>query len=95
VTTSVPIFVQIKASFPEEIAVNALYTHGLVLIVSTQTRYGGFAKAVGLRTLSTPHGLGYAKIVIVVDADVDPFDLKRHVGDIGEGEPGRRYRHHA
>ena len=76
-TTSAPIFVQLNATFPEVVAVNALYTHGLVLIVSTKTRYGGFAKAVGLRVLSTPHGLGYAKIIIVVDADVDPFDLKQ------------------
>ena len=30
-----------------------------------------------MRVLTTPHGLGYAKIVIVVDADVDPFDLKQ------------------
>lgn len=75
-TTSVPIFVQLKDTFPEVVAVNALYTHGLVVIVSTKTRYGGFAKAIGLRVLTTTHGLGYAKIVIVVDADVDPFDLK-------------------
>ncbi|MBV8525400.1 MAG: UbiD family decarboxylase [Acetobacteraceae bacterium] len=77
ITTSAPVFVQLNATFPEVIAVNALYTHGLVLIVSTKTRYGGFAKAVGLRVLSTTHGLGYAKVVIVVDADVDPFDLKQ------------------
>ena len=76
-TTSVPIFVQLNAAFPEVVAVNALYTHGLVVIVSTKTRYGGFAKAIGMRLLTTPHGLGYAKIVIVVDADVDPFDLKQ------------------
>src|SRR6516225_76461 len=76
-TTSAPIFVQLHATFPEVVAVNALYTHGLVVVVSTKTRYGGFAKAVGLRVLSTPHGLGYAKIVIIVDADVDPFDLKQ------------------
>jgi vanillate/4-hydroxybenzoate decarboxylase subunit C len=76
-TTSVPIFDQVNATFPEVQAVNALYTHGLVLIVSTKVRYGGFAKAVGLRVLSTPHGLGYAKVVIVVDADVDPFDLNQ------------------
>jgi UbiD family decarboxylase len=76
-TTSAPIFVQLHATFPEVVAVNALYTHGLVVVVSTATRYGGFAKAVGLRVLSTPHGLGYAKIVIIVDADVDPFDLKQ------------------
>jgi vanillate/4-hydroxybenzoate decarboxylase subunit C len=53
------------------------HTHGLVLVVSTHVRYGGFAKAVALRVLSTTHGLGYAKIIIVVDADVDPFDLKQ------------------
>jgi 4-hydroxybenzoate decarboxylase len=60
-TTSTPIFDQVNGTFPEVIAVNALYTHGLVLIVSTKVRYGGFAKAVGLRVLSTPHGLGYAR----------------------------------
>ena len=76
-TTCAPIYVQLKATFPEVVAVNALYTHGLVVIVSTKCRFGGFAKAVGLRVLSTTHGLGYAKIVIVVDADVDPFDLKQ------------------
>ncbi|MFG2086907.1 MULTISPECIES: non-oxidative hydroxyarylic acid decarboxylases subunit C [unclassified Spirillospora] len=73
--TSVPLYQQLKAEFPEVRAVNAMYTHGLVVIVSTAKRYGGFAKAVGLRVLSTPHGLGYATTVIVVDEDVDPFDL--------------------
>src|SRR5580704_19203630 len=76
-TTSTPIFDQVNATFPEVIAVNALYTHGLVLIVSTKVRYGGFAKAVELRVLSTPHGLGYAKVIIVVNEDVDPFDLNQ------------------
>ncbi len=73
--TCVPLYQQLKAEFPEVRAVNAMYTHGLVVIVSTAKRYGGFAKAVGLRVLSTPHGLGYAATVIVVDEDVDPFDL--------------------
>jgi vanillate/4-hydroxybenzoate decarboxylase subunit C len=76
-TTSAPIFLQLKQTFPEIVAVNALYTHGLVVVVSTKIRYGGFAKYVGLRVLTTTHGLGYAKIVIVVDEDVDPFDLKQ------------------
>lgn len=76
-TTCTPIFVQLNAAFPEVVAVNALYTHGLVVIVSTKTRYGGFAKSIGLSVLTTPHGLGYAKLIIVVDADVDPFDLKQ------------------
>ncbi|MEV5413123.1 non-oxidative hydroxyarylic acid decarboxylases subunit C [Thermopolyspora sp. NPDC052614] len=73
--TCVPLYQQLKAEFPEVQAVNAMYTHGLVVIVSTAKRFGGFAKAVGLRVLSTPHGLGYATTVIVVDEDVDPFDL--------------------
>jgi UbiD family decarboxylase len=47
------------------------------VIVSTRRRVGGFAKNVGLRVLTTPHGMGYAKVVIVVDETVDPFDLKQ------------------
>ena len=61
-----------------------MYTHGLIAIISTKTRYGGFAKAVGMRALTTPHGLGYCKMVIVVDEDVDPFkriDILIHDND--------------
>jgi vanillate/4-hydroxybenzoate decarboxylase subunit C len=75
VNTCAPLHVQLKSAFPEIQAVNALYTHGLVVIVSTKRRFGGFAKAVGTRVLSTPHGLGYAKLVIVVDETIDPFNL--------------------
>ena len=49
--------------------------HGLLAIISTKKRYGGFARAVGLRAMTTPHGLGYVKMVIMVDEDVDPFNL--------------------
>ncbi|EFL28669.1 LOW QUALITY PROTEIN: VdcC protein, partial [Streptomyces himastatinicus ATCC 53653] len=73
--TCVPLYKQLTRDFPEVRAVNAMYTHGLVVIVSTKKRYGGFAKAVGMRVLTTPHGLGYAATVIVVDEDVDPFNL--------------------
>ncbi|MBO8197260.1 UbiD family decarboxylase [Streptomyces smyrnaeus] len=73
--TCVPLLKQLRAEFPEVRAVNAMYTHGLAVIISTAKRYGGFAKAVGLRALTTPHGLGYVSQVIVVDEDVDPFDL--------------------
>ncbi|MEV7323087.1 non-oxidative hydroxyarylic acid decarboxylases subunit C [Streptomyces sp. NPDC093970] len=73
--TCVPIHQQLTKDFPEVRAVNAMYTHGLVVIVSTRRRYGGFARAVGMRVLTTPHGLGYAATVIVVDEDVDPFNL--------------------
>jgi UbiD family decarboxylase len=73
--TCPPLYVQLKDKFPEIEAVNALYTHGLVVIVSTRIRVGGFGKTVGMSVLTTPHGLGYAKVVIVVDDFVDPFNL--------------------
>jgi UbiD family decarboxylase len=43
--TCVPLYEQLKRDFPEVQAVNAMYTHGLAIIVSTKKRYGGFAKA--------------------------------------------------
>ena len=73
--TGPALYVQLKDKFPEIKAVNALYTHGLVVIVSTDMRVGGFAKTVGMSVLQTPHGTGYAKVVIIVDSDVDPFNL--------------------
>lgn len=73
--TCVPLLKQLRAEFPEVQAVNAMYTHGLLVIVSTKKRYGGFAKAVGMRAMTTPHGLGYVAQVILVDEDVDPFNL--------------------
>jgi vanillate/4-hydroxybenzoate decarboxylase subunit C len=75
--TSVPIYQQLKTAFPEVQAVNAMYTHGLVTIVSTKVRHAGFARVVGLRVLTTPHGIGYSKVVIVVDDTVDPFNLEQ------------------
>lgn len=75
INTGAALYVQLKQSFPEIVDVNALYTHGLVVIVSTEMRVGGFAKTVGMSVLQTPHGTGYAKVVIIVDADVDPFNL--------------------
>jgi UbiD family decarboxylase len=73
--TCVPLLKQLRAEFPEVQAVNAMYTHGLLAVISTRKRYGGFAKAVAMRAMTTPHGLGYITTVIVVDEDVDPFDL--------------------
>ena len=70
-----PLLKQLRAEFPEVQAVNAMYTHGLAVIISTAKRYGGFAKAVGMRAMTTRHGLGYVAQVIVVDEDVDPFNL--------------------
>jgi len=90
-STCVPIYSDLKAAYPDEIvAVNAMYTHGLVTIVATHQRFGGFGKAVGLRTLTTPHGLGYCKAVIVVDGDVDPFNLPQVMWALStKVQPGR------
>lgn len=73
--TSIPLYRQIKRDFPEVVAVNAMYTHGIGVIISTKSRFGGYGKAVAMRLLSTPHGMPYSKIVIVVDEFVDPFNL--------------------
>jgi vanillate/4-hydroxybenzoate decarboxylase subunit C len=75
--TSVPIYQQLKEAFPEVHAVNAMYTHGMVNIISTKVRHGGFGRVVGMRALTTPHGIGYSKVVIVVDDTVDPFNLEQ------------------
>ena len=73
--TCVPLYQQLKAEFPEVQAVNAMYTHGLLAIISTKKRYGGFARAVGLRAMTTPHGLGY--VIIDATTPVAP-DLRGH-----------------
>ena len=75
--TSVPLYKQIKEGFPELVALNAMYMHGHVAIVSTKCRYGGYGKGIAFRLLSTPHGMPYTKIVIVVDEYVDPFNLEQ------------------
>ena len=75
--TSTPIYTQLKQNFPEVVAVNALYQHGLTGIISVKNRFAGFAKSVAMRALGTPHGLMYLKNLILVDDDVDPFDLNQ------------------
>lgn len=75
--TSLPVYKQLKADFPEVQAVNAMYTHGIGTIVSTKSRLGGYGKAVAMRLLSTPHGMPYTKIAIIVDEFVDPFNLEQ------------------
>jgi vanillate/4-hydroxybenzoate decarboxylase subunit C len=46
-TTCAPIYVQLKTTFPEVFAVNALYTHGFVVIVSTDAGTGGVRQISG------------------------------------------------
>ena len=75
--TSVTLFKQMKAEFPEIDSINAMYTHGYCVIISSKMRFGGFAKTLGCRLLSTPHGIVYPKFIIIVDEDVDPFNLQQ------------------
>ena len=75
--TSVPLYKQLKAEFPEVKCVNAIYQHGLTIIISSEIRLGGFGKTLAFRLASTPHGMSYGKNIIVVDGDIDPFNLDR------------------
>lgn len=72
--TSVPLYRQIKETMPEVKCVNAIYQHGQTVIVSTDLKTGGYGKTVAMRILSTPHGTVFAKNIIVVDSDIDPFN---------------------
>jgi UbiD family decarboxylase len=73
--TCVPLFQQVHASIPEVKAINAMPQHGQTCIVSTDVRFGGFAKTVAFRLLSTPHGTHFCRNTIIVDGDIDPFNL--------------------
>lgn len=73
--TSVVVGKQLKAMAPEVVAVNANYCHGLGVVISTRSRLAGYGKIVPAKLLATPHGLLYPKLIIVVDDDIDPFDL--------------------
>ena len=75
--TSVPIYAHLKQTMPEVVGVNAIYQHGLTAIISVQNRFAGFAKSVAMRALGSPHGILYLKNLILVDQDVDPFDLNQ------------------
>jgi UbiD family decarboxylase len=74
--TSIPLYKQVKADFPLVTAVNAVYQHGNTVILSTEQRYAGQAKTVAMRLLSTPHGSTFARNLIIVDSEVDPFNLE-------------------
>ena len=75
--TCIPLYKQIRQTMPEVKAVNAIFQHGLTVIIATESRLGGYAKSVAFRAASTPHGISYVKNIILVDADVDPFDLNQ------------------
>jgi UbiD family decarboxylase len=73
--TSATNYKQLKAMAPEVVSVNAMYCHGLGTIIATKPRMGGFGKIIAAKLLATPHGLVYPKVIIVVDEDIDPFNL--------------------
>jgi len=73
--TCVPLYKQLRETMPEVTAVNAMYQHGLTVIIAVNPRFGGYAKSVAFRVASTPHGISYVKNIFLVDGDVDPFDL--------------------
>lgn len=73
--TSVTIYKQLKAMAPEVVSVNAMYCHGFGTIISTKLRVAGYGKVIAAKLLATPHGLVYPKVIIIVDEDIDPFDL--------------------
>jgi 4-hydroxybenzoate decarboxylase len=73
--TSATVGKQLKAMAPEVVSVNANYAHGYGVIISTRSRLAGYGKIVAAKLLATPHGLLYPKLIIVVDEDIDPFDL--------------------
>lgn len=73
--TSITLYKQLRETMPEVTAVNANFNHGLTVIIATKNRFGGYAKSVAFRLASTPHGTSYAKNIILVDHDVDPFDF--------------------
>ncbi len=52
--TCVPLYQQLKAEFPEVAGGQRHVPHGLLAIISTKKRYGGFARAVGLRAMTAP-----------------------------------------
>lgn len=75
--TSVPIYKQVKADFPQLEAVNAMYQHGSTIIASTKQSIPGQAKIIACRLASTPHGSYFARNIIMVDDFVDPFNLEQ------------------
>ncbi|MCL1847444.1 MAG: UbiD family decarboxylase [Coriobacteriia bacterium] len=73
--TSVPVYMELIDRFPEVKAVNANFNHGISLVVAVDQRFCGFSKTVGLAVIATTHGLEYAKNIILVDGDINPFDM--------------------
>jgi len=75
--TSAPVYMELIENFPEVKAVNANFNHGITCVVATDQRMNGISKSVALATAVTTHGIEYAKNIIMVDGDVDPFNMNQ------------------
>lgn len=65
----------LKKEMPDVKAVNAMYQHGMTTIISAKPHCPGYAKTIAMRLASTPHGTDYCRNIIIVDDEVDPFNL--------------------
>jgi UbiD family decarboxylase len=65
---------ELETTFTGIRAVNAMHACGMTVIISCKPSRGGVAKAIGMRVMTTAHGLVCTKSVILVDEDVDPFN---------------------
>jgi len=77
INTSVLMYEQVKADYPQIVAVNAMYQHGSTVIASTKQTLPGQAKIIACRLASTSHGSFFARNIIMVDDFVDPFNLEQ------------------
>lgn len=69
------LYQQLKVEFLEVQVVNVMYIYGLLVIIFIKKCYGGFVCVVGLWVMIIFYGFGYVKMVIMVDEDVDLFNL--------------------
>ena len=96
VNTCAPIYVQLKKEIPEIVAVNAIFTLGFIVIVSTRAQVWRFCQGSGVARddYAARHGLRE-------DRDRrrrDSRPVRHETGDVGgvdEGEPGGRCNHTA
>jgi UbiD family decarboxylase len=72
----VSIYKQLSKSIPEITAVNVIQ-NGLTYILAAHNPPQGFADQVAMIMASPPWGRNYYKNIILVDDNVDPFDLSQ------------------
>lgn len=75
-TTGISIYKQLGKSIPEINAVNVIQ-NGLTIILAAHNPSQGFAGQIAERVASSPWGTDYCKNIVLVDENVDPFDLSQ------------------